>query len=123
MARTVEQILARSKPTQYGNLLLEGYGLLLEINAILDELTAAARPADSSDDWKIIYSDVFSIDPASIGMKTHDAFRMAATPFPEYCDPDGDYDDDVLAWIGAFKEGLKEIGIKVAENRVTAGNR
>ena len=122
MGRTVTQILARPTRSERTHPLYRGQALLLGIDALIDELSSAAQPADQSDDWQMIYKDVFSSDAESIGERARAAFRMTGTAFPDYYDPDGDYDEDVQAWMRAFKEGLKEVSIKVAEHEAASGS-
>lgn len=123
MTRTVTQILARRTADRPATPLFEGYGTLVEINTLLDELAAAAQPADQSDDWSLIYNEIFSSSVESIGKRTYAAFDLTETPFPSYYDPDGDYDEDVQAWVRAFKEGLREVVTKVAEYETASGCR
>lgn len=113
MTQTVRQILARIDPRKSPEPLIEGCNRLKQIDALLDELAAAAKP--DSDDWSLIYDNVFCKRDDSIGVRTRTAFEMTGVAFPDYYDPDGDYDEDVLAWMRAFKEGLKEVEIRVAE--------
>lgn len=123
MTMTVPQILARLDRSAGCSPLDEGYDRLKQIDALLDELTSAAKPADDSDDWRCIYDVVFSHAPDSIGARTRTAFGMTGVEFPNYYDPDGDYDEDVQAWMRAFKEGLKEVGTLVAKRQAIAENR
>lgn len=83
--------------------------LLGEIDRLLDELTAAARSEghrDSWRDWELIFNAIFSDDPDDIRLRTQAALDIVGERFPEYCEPDAGYEDDVRAWIEAFKEML-----------------
>lgn len=115
MTQTVQQILARLEHRESRDPLIEGCNRLKQLDSLLDELAAAAKPADASNDWSLIYDHVFCNRGDSIGYRTKAAFEMTGVAFPDYYDPDGDYDEDVQAWIRAFKEGLKEVETRVAE--------
>jgi len=114
MAMTVPQILAEMRaPGKRPKTDFEkGLGRLRKIERLLDRLTSAARPEDDpegSDDWTKIYGAVFSGDPRDITLRTHAALELTGYRFPSYCDPDTGYEEDVRAWIQAFKEVLERV--------------
>lgn len=121
MPQTVADILAdRNRPKDQPRSDFErGLRKLRKIDRLLDRLAAAARPEndpDGYDDWKLIYEAVFSKDPADIAPKANAALALTGHRFPNYCDPDTSCQDDVRAWISAFKEILEHIEAQDAAN-------
>lgn len=114
MPQTVADILTdRKTPKDQPRSNFEkGLRKLRKIDRLLDRLVAAARPEDDPvgyDDWKLIYEAVFSKDPADIAPKAHAALALTGHRLPDYYDPDTSCQDDVRAWISAFKEALAGI--------------
>lgn len=120
MALTVADIIAESKApkTKPRSDFEKGLRKLRKIDLLLDRLVAAARPendADCWDDWQKIFDAVFSRDPADIKPRALAALELTGFHFPDYYDPDTSCQEDVRAWIEAFKEVLARVEDRAAQ--------
>lgn len=59
-------------------------------------------------EWEILYGNVFE----QMAPQVKNALKQLAVSFPDYCDPDASYREDVEAWLSAFyslQEPLKTV--------------
>ena len=75
---------------------------LVNVDVFIDLAeTAAAIAAAEDTDWQLKYEVIFSPDISG---------KMRATGYmPDYCDPDGAYEDDVLAFVRATSEKAEKL--------------
>ncbi len=109
MQPTVAQILAEKPrtPKTPTNDVFRCAKKLGGIAALVDRLLAAARTEDEVDrdqDFEAIHEAILSGKPESIAERTKEALAVGGFVFPDYVDPDASYEEDVQAWVKAFRE-------------------
>lgn len=71
--------------------------------AVLDEVAQVLRGAQRSEvgePWRLAYDLLFG-DDNGLAWRVRAACKAAAVAFPDYYDPDADYQDDVTAYCEA----------------------
>lgn len=124
MQTTVAQILAERPPVRKAptNDVFRCAKKLRIIATLLDRLLAAVRTGDEverDEDFEAIHDALLLGKSESIAHRTKDALAVGGFVFPTYVDPNASYEEDVQAWIKAFRD----IHAQVEARRDALANR
>ena len=82
-----------------------GGGVLRELQKIDEKLDRLLDAADTDSDWEQVYTHVFKV----VSRQVKPLLQQIGKRFPDYYDPDTTYEEDVRAWVEAFKKVYAEV--------------